>query len=153
MSNTVVFKDHGMQDLIDAMSGELPKAKVGILGDNTNREETLSNADVGIKHEFGTETLPIRSFLRVPLTDNMQKYLNKSGAFDEEALKKVIEENSLFPWLKKIAIIGETIVIDGFDSGGFGKWPPSDMTKIKVHQTLVETQQLRDSITSEVPGD
>jgi hypothetical protein len=49
--------------------------------------------------------------------------------------------------------IGETaekIIQDGFTSCGFGKWKPSDMTHKKVAMTLVETQQLMESISSEV---
>ena len=140
----------GLDQLIKAM-GKVPTARIGILGDNTNRQKNKNtNATVGAAHEFGTEKLPIRSFLRIPISENMDKYLEKSGAFDTDAIKKVIKESSLFVYWQKIALVGERIVADAFSTGGFGKWKPSDMTHKKNQQTLVETKQLRDSIASDV---
>jgi phage gpG-like protein len=69
---------------------------------------------------------------------------------DKDVLNDVLKSGTFTPWLKKVAVLAEGIVADAFASGGFGKWPPSDMTHKKNHQTLVETQQLRNSITSEV---
>ena len=48
--------------------------------------------------------------------------------------------------------VGESIVQDAFSTGGFGKWKPSRMENKQTKQTLVETQQLRNSITSDVKG-
>lgn len=139
--------------LIKALKGKLPMGRVGVLGQKgvrANPKAGPSNAEVGASHEFGTDKLPIRSFLRVPISDNLQKYLENSGAFDKEALKKVVSTATVVEWLKKVCVVAEAIVADAFNSGGFGKWTPSDMTHKKNHQTLVETQQLRNSITSEV---
>ncbi len=61
-----------------------------------------------------------------------------------------VQHSELNLLVKKVAVVAEGIVAEAFDTGGFGQWPPSDMTHKKVHQTLVETQQLRNSITSEV---
>lgn len=148
----VELKTGHLDRLIKSLSGELPSVKVGILGAKTARHGSTANtnAAVGLKHEFGQEGMPIRSFLRMPLTEQMQRYLDNSKAFTKDVLKDVLAELSIIPWLKKIGIIGETIVLDGFNSGGFGKWKPSIMTKKRNHQTLVETQQLRNSISSEV---
>lgn len=152
MSEDVQLNMKGLEDLLKAMKGKLPFARVGILGDKDTREkgDAPSNATIGARHEFGTETLPIRSFLRMPLTEQMQKYLDDSGAFTREAFAKVLKDRSLTEWVKKIGIVGEAVIADAFNTGGFGKWAPSDMTRKKNHQTLVETQQLRNSITSEV---
>ena len=153
--DTVELKTADLDKLIKSLKGNMPMVRVGILGDKNVRTSDKvgpSNAEVGASHEFGTTTVPIRSFLRVPIADNLQKYLDNSNAFDSDALKKVIATGSITEWLKKIGILAESIVADGFDSGGFGKWQPSDMTNKKNHQTLVETQQLRNSITSDVKG-
>ena len=106
-----------------------------------------SNATIGMKHEFGID-VPQRSFLRMPLTEQMQKYVNNKNAFDKEALLKVVKDKSIVPWLKKLGIIAENIVGDAFHTRGFGKWPVSAMFRKTNHQTLVETTQLRESITS-----
>jgi len=160
MSDDMKINTPGLDKIMKALSGKMPKARVGILGDKNVRGESAgstqkkqagaSNAEVGAAHEFGTATLPQRSFLRVPISEHLAKKLEETGLTDKETLKEVIKSGTLVPWLKKVAIAAEGIVLEAFDSGGFGKWKPSDMTHKKNHQTLVETQQLRNSITSEV---
>ena len=151
------YKDEGLAALISALKGQLPMAKVGIMGDKADRDadesgEILSNVDIGVKHEFGEDGMPIRSFLRKPIADKLQEYLIKAGAFEESAIRQIIDEKSLISFIKKFGIVGERIVADAFASGGFGEWPPSDMRFKKVQMTLVETQQLRNSITSGIEG-
>ncbi len=97
--------------------------------------------------------MKIRSFLRFPIALKMQKALEESGAFNEDMLKLLFAQKSLLPWVKKLAILGEGIVLDAFETGGFGYWPglsPKTWARKKNKQILVETQQLRNSITSEV---
>jgi hypothetical protein len=148
---TIYINTKGLDQLIKALNGSIPHARVGILGDKNSRDgKANSNATVGAAHEFGTSSLPIRSFLRVPISENLQRYLEKAGAFTPEAFALVLKQKSLMPWMRKIAVLAESIVADAFDSGGFGKWTPSNMDYKKNHQTLVETQQLRNSVTSEV---
>jgi hypothetical protein len=147
--------DRNLQALIKALKGKLPQLFIGVMGDKDHRKEGgLTNAVLGQIHEFGEGNMPARSWLRVPITDHMQKALEKSGFFDGDVARKMMEtvmkDKSLVPIIEKIGIVGEAIIQEGFDSGGFGKWPASDMTKKKVHQTLVETSQLRNSIGSEV---
>lgn len=125
--------------------------RIGVLGDSTVRaEDTSSNAAIGLLHEFGTERMPQRSFLRMPLITQLQKKLEQSGAFNKEALRNVIREGSFRNYIEKIMITGEAVIAEAFATGGFGAWKPSNMANKKVQQTLVETQQLRDSITSQV---
>ena len=152
MSNDVQLTTVGLDGLFKALTSQVTSAKVGILGSKTIRPEegATTNAEVGASHEYGTSKLPQRSFLRMPLNENLQFYLEKSGQFDNQTLKEVLKNRDLVPWVKKIAVIAENVVQDAFDSQGFGKWPASDMTNKKNHQTLIETQQLRNSITSEV---
>lgn len=138
----------GLDALIMAFK-EAPSVRVGILG-NDHRSDGNSNATIGAKHEFGDSTMPIRSFLRVPLAEHMQEYMEASGAFDGVVVKQIIKQKSFIEFMQKVAVIAETIVLDGFASGGFGKWKPSNMTFKKNHQTLIESNQLRSSITSEV---
>jgi len=150
MSDTIEYKDHGLKNLIAALKNKIPVAKVGVLAGKNNRKDDGTNASIGYKHEFGKDGMPQRSFLRVPLVDNLQKFLNKSNAFTEEVLLKVIDEKSLTEWVIKMGHVGENVVAEAFHSTGFGKWKKSNMSFKKVKQTLVETQQLRNSISSEV---
>lgn len=147
----IQLDDRKLRQLIKAFKNNVPEARVGVLGAKARRTaQGASNAVIGAAHEFGTSTLPIRSFLRTPITENLDRELQKAGAFDETKLKEVIRSGSITEWVKKIGIVAERIVGQAFDTGGFGKWPPSDMRRKANHQTLVETQQLRNSITSEV---
>jgi hypothetical protein len=162
----VTFKDAGLEDLVKALENNIPRVKVGVIGSSEERDEETSalnegdgsfmggdnptNAEVGVLHEFGTENLPMRSFLRMPLTEKMKKFMSEAGAFNEETLKKIMEEKSFLEFAKKMGVVAETVVLTSFDTGGFGTWIPSNMNFKKNKQTLVETQQLRNSIASEV---
>jgi phage gpG-like protein len=146
----------GMEKLERMLKQKLPKIKVGILGPKDARKDddaAGSNASIGLIHEFGTEHMPQRSFLRFPLTEKFHEYLEKSWLLNKKDLDAAIKEGGFTKIYKKVGVIAETVIIDAFDSGGFGKWEPSNMKNKKNHQTLVETQQLRNSITSEVESD
>lgn len=148
--DTFVFNDKGFKALIKAFKGQIPSVKVGVLGDKGIRSEGNSNAEILRKHEFGIG-VPVRSVLRVPIIDNLQSYLNNSKAFDPEVLKKVVADKSISGWIAKIGIVAENIVQDAFDTGGFGKWPKhGEGYENNTGMVLVDTQQLRNSIASEV---
>lgn len=155
MSETTLKLD-GLEKLLKALgSARKPVVRVGILGAAAREpikgsKTAPSNAQIGAWHEFGTSKSPVRSFLRMPLSEKLQKELDSSGALDKDTMQGVIKSGTVIPWLKKIAVLAEGIVADAFDTSGFGKWKLSNMSRKKVHQTLVETQQLRNSITSEV---
>lgn len=175
--DTVTMKTAGLDNLIKALSENASKVRLGILGSHAQRManvqtdsitgesfhdgeiSTANNAEIGLKHEFGGPStlpngkvinLPQRSFLRVPLIQQYQKYLDASGAFDRATLMSVLKKGTFEKWLSKLGMVGEQVVLEAFDTGGFGEWKESNMSFKTNHQTLVETQQLRNSITSEV---
>ncbi len=154
--NETTLKTPGLDKLLKALKAPAPIAKVGILGGKVSRppaegqKDGLTNAEIGALYEYNDGSKPGGSFLRVPISEHLEKSMKASGALDKETLAEVINSGTVIPWLKKVAIIAEGIVAEAFDTGGFGKWKPSDMSRKKNHQTLVETQQLRNSITSEV---
>lgn len=156
MSDTVEYNAKGLKQLLKALKDKMPVARVGVLSSKDSRAAVTkgysgeTNAEIGAKHEFGTDGMPVRSFLRVPIAEHLQQYLEKAGAFDEDAVKRVIAEGSLVPWVEKVGLVGEDIVQEAFDTGGFGQWKPSNMKYKHNQQTLVETTQLRKSIASEV---
>lgn len=142
----------GLNKLISMLKNDA-FVKVGILGDKDSRDEG-SNASIGARHEFGdpTHNLPIRSFLRMPITEKIESELKAAGGFDEQTLKRVMKVGSPEEFLNKIGAIAVSCVQDAFDSGGFGKWPPWSNPNYKNNtgMLLVNTQQLRNSITWEV---
>ncbi len=145
----------GLDKLLKAFKNP-PQLNVGILGggarapSKAGEKRALTNAEIGAFHEFGTSKLPQRSFLRVPLINHLNKRLIESGVLGKDEIKEAIKSGTMIPVMLKVGIVAEQIVADAFDTGGFGEWRPSNMSKKQNHQTLVETQQLRDSITSEV---
>ena len=137
----------GLEHLMSALKAKPPVLKIGVLGGGRN-------ATVGTVHEFGAPArgIPQRSFLRVPLSENLNKEIEKSGLLDQETLKEVIKTGSMVPWIKKVAVSAEAVVDDAFETSGQGKWPK---WKNKNYHNeggmlLVDTGQLRDSITTEV---
>lgn len=145
------FNSKGFDKLLKTLEESPPMAKLGVLGDGGGRsEDGDDNAAILLKHEFGSGKLPIRSVLRVPIILNLEKYVEKSGFFNMDLLKECVDMRSLKLMVAKLGIVGEQIVADAFKTRGFGQWKESNMAFKKNHETLVETGQLRTSITSVV---
>lgn len=157
--------DQEKLQLIKKLLLENPKmrARVGIMGESDARKKSDShetdapgNAQIGAWHEYGIPEgsgtrMPQRSFLRMPIILKMQEYLKKG--LDKKTFNASIEDKSLAPMYRRLGVIGRKIVLDAFASGGFGQWAPLAPYTIahkKVAQILVETQDLRNSITFEV---
>lgn len=148
-----------MNDLMKALKVDVI-GRIGVLGDKNartpsqgskNSGDVPTNADIGFKHEYGIGVTK-RSWLRVPLAENLDKFLEANGGFNEDVMKRVIANKNIKPWMKLVMATAEEVVLTGFDTGGFGKWRPSNMAYKKNHQTLVETGQLRDAVSTEIQG-
>lgn len=128
---------------------QMPKTRVGIMGDTDARGDGLSNATIGAIHEFG-HGVPQRSFLRQPLIDGLNDAIEEG--VDTVEVEEIIESGTLVPFFKKLGIIAETVVNNAFNTGGNGKWPKwiTPGYKNNTGMLLVDTQQLQDSITSVV---
>lgn len=129
--------------------------KIGIIGESTRTKsagKSKTNADIGKKHEFGEDGLPKRSFLRMPLGLRLGPALEDSSLVKdkERFAKEIVENKKLDEIFKAIGLIAEDVIKDAFQSHGFGLWEKSNMERKRTHLTLVETTQLRDSISSEV---
>lgn len=148
----------GLDKLAQALKKKPPVARVGILGAKTNRAKEKgaesTNAEIGAAHEYGSlaRGIPQRSFLRMPIGDRLQGEMERSGLLTEGETKKVLQQGTLVPWLRQVAALAEGIVKDAFNTKGFGKWPGWRIPGYtnRTGQVLVDTTQLRDSITSEV---
>lgn len=148
-------------------------ARVGVLGTKTNRvpqqpgesheqykqrvqklkkakadqseNESLTNAEIGLVHEFGSVSRNIRrrSFLEMPLTLKMPEYYKTFGA----NLMKAIDEGNIRPVFVDLGIKGVQNVQLAFATKGFGQWWQNPATG---RGSLIDTGQLRASITSDV---
>lgn len=137
-----------MQKLLNA---RLPTARIGILGSSGRSGKGATNAEVGAAHEFGTSRVPQRSFLRMPLELMMNQALEKSRAFDDDVMKLVVRTGSVLPWMQKIAVVAKDVVLGAFATAGYGRWQAwSKGYSNRTGNILVDTQQLRNSITEEV---
>lgn len=147
----------GLEQILKALKKKAPVIKVGILGGHDARSgKTTSNATIGAVHEFGdpSRNIPQRSFLRMPISTHLQKEMEASGEFDKETLQGVIKTGNLLPWAKKIAAIAEQTVAESFLTSGWGQWSAWKNPKYENNtgQLLIDTQQLRESISSTVEG-
>ena len=152
MADETTLNDEPIAKLERIFKTAFPVAQVGILGAKDSREGlSNSNATVGACHEFGTEHIAQRSFLRMPLNEHLSEAITKSGLSSEDTLKDVLSSGDAVPWMKQIAVVAEGVVKEAFASGGFGKWQAhAPGYTNNTGQLLVDTQQLRNSITHSV---
>lgn len=155
------------------------RVHVGVLGGNDARAEepgkyTPGNAEIGKVHEFGMiggispvpnpgeskqpekkgrgVTIPERSFLRMPLMAHLPDAIKKTG---KQFWRDSIVKDGIGKTLRRLGVLGEGVVQDAFATGGFGTWPKLSRRTIKAKGSaaiLIDTAQLRQSVTSRVVG-
>lgn len=117
-------------------------------GDNPS---TLTNVEIGKLHEYGSKTrnIPARSFLWMPLSMHLMDAVNaKSGV-----INKYLNMAQVHKCYELLGIVGENVVQEAFKTGGFGTWPklsPVTIARKGSDKILIDTAQLRKSITSRV---
>lgn len=150
----VTIKNKDLKNIVKGLQGPFPVARVGILGDKngrTGKKEESTNPEIGAAHEYGTSTLPQRSFLRMPISTMLDSYLDKANVFSSETFKIIARTGTIFYFMKQVAAISERVVMEAFASNGFGRWKShAPGYKNNTGQILVDTNQLRNSISSEV---
>jgi hypothetical protein len=85
----------------------------------------------------------------MPLQLKFKAAVNKLPK-DKDGVFQVVKNQSAQIILMKLGVLAKAIILQAFDTRGFGRWKPSQMQYKKVKQTLVETQQLRNSINFRV---
>ncbi len=109
----------------------------------------LTNAQIGAIHEFGSvnHSIPERSILRMPILSRLSDELKKTPLKDwEDYLIKF----GLKGLLRAIGQSAVGVIQDAFHTGGFGRWAklkPATVKRKGSTEILVETTQLRRSIT------
>lgn len=124
----------------------LPSDKVG--GKVYDDGSTIM--EVGASHEYGTDHMPVRSFLRMPF-DLKRREIN---AFIRQQFNAVLEdERSADDALEMIGIHASNISRAAFRTNGYGQWhplsPATQEAKQEAGKTtpLVWTGLLRGAIT------
>lgn len=139
---------------LEALRKSLPKdrvVRVGILGDSTFSNDSITNAELGVIHEFGTitnENIPPRSFLKMPLSRPELK-----AFVGGVKIKKLVEAGEFEKALELIGLKAEEIIDGAFRSRGYGTWAantPETIARKGSSSPLIDTGELRRSITSEV---
>ena len=116
-------------EILNVLEKDKSYLKVGVIGKTNSRSSTdgKTNAEIGLKHEFGKDGMPQRSFLRMPMNEKFfnnlegSRFLKKKDAF----AKEILEHRSLVSVLGEIGLIAEETIKSSFDDHGFGRWPQS----------------------------
>lgn len=177
---SVALNTDGLEQLRKQLADAPSKrVQVGVLGGKDARSGDESagyvpgNAEIGLVHEFGVTAgaspfkmpgvskqpvkspgmnLPERSFLRMPLITKLPVAIVAQG---KAAWRKAIVEKGVVFALKNLGVLAEGVVQDAFATGGFGTWPRLSKFTIKKKGSaaiLIDTAQLRQSVTSRVVG-
>lgn len=113
-----------LENLLKQVGGEFV-ARVGVIGSAAGEvhdsESGMTNATLGLIHEFGSESnnIPARSFLRMPLEAQQDKLMQ---TLDTGSVKESIESGDIKQVYKTLGIAAEQIVKDAFMTGGYGNW-------------------------------
>lgn len=142
----------GIEDLMQRISTN-QKVRVGVLGNKNQRDEgEAGNAEIGLKHEFGsnTENIPPRSFIRMPLEERKADIIRDMGIISGNLMENKITQTQA---LKQVGVSAENVIQSAFKTSGFGKWAKNSAETIRQKgssKPLIDTAQLRRSITSDI---
>lgn len=145
--------DRGFRDLLRRFSGIVkPKIEVGIFEQDGNRQhgsDELTVLEVAIANEFGTDSIPERSFVRAWFDENQGKC--------REAIRRMTIAVAAGKYTKEQAyeLVAQRFVGEIQRRMAQGIPPPNAETTIKLKgsdKPLIDTGQLRSSITYRVSG-
>lgn len=95
----------------------------------------------------------------MPITQYLDKKISKPGFFNQKDIDVAIQKKSLRNMIEKIAVAGLAVVLEAFDTGGFGTWKALSKTRLdqraKLNQgsqilVVPDSHQLRDSQSFEI---
>ena len=141
---------HTNSDFVKNIKKQLKSAqvKVGLpKGKGGSYEDGSSVIEVGSWHEFGTDKIPERSFIRVPVQQNMQKY--KSLA--QKEVKKIYEgKQTVDGALGILGLFMSDRMKASFTDNDWAENSPFTVALKGSSTPLIDTGQLRQSITWQV---
>lgn len=143
----------GLQELIRELGSEYV-TKVGILGSDAGKTyedgEGMTVSEVGLYNEFGTDRIPARSFLRMPIEQRQRYILEKLST---PSIRAMIEKGDIKGVYARLGFEAQNVIQGAFSTSGFGQWPPNAPSTVAAKgssKPLIDTAQLRKSITSKV---
>ena len=128
--------------------------RVGILGSEGSKEHAgtkKTNAEIGEIHELGLVAgIPKRSFLKMPLETKLFSKIES----EKENYYNALKSGKMLNWFRAVGTWAEEIIMEAFETRGFGSWTPNAPATIARKggrdTPLIDTRQLKDSITSKV---
>lgn len=103
--------------------------------------------EVGIWHEYGTQFVPMRSFLRAPFIEKRSDLVKLIDGQFKLVLEKDLETDVA---LGRVGLGARNISVGAFKTQGYGEWPDiKQSTKDAKGSSgiLIDTGLLRNSIT------
>lgn len=153
-SFSTTTKDRGYKKALESFKelSKKPSVKIGVLeksGEHKNlgSEEPLTVVEVATFNEFGTETIPERSFIRSTVDQNFEDYVEKSKTLQNKVVMQELDVK------KALSILGEQIQSDIVNAINTGIEPENSPTTIAIKgssKPLVDSGQLKQSIRYQV---
>lgn len=151
--NSVEYGMEGLEELENFLKKYKLSIKVGILSADVQREGEINNPTLGLIHELGSESANIQpnSFLIKPIQDKLYDHMKQNKLFPDQLFTKLLLSGDLPEELgEKIGAIAVGVVREAFMTNGFGEWSTKQGPNKKTGQILVDSGELRDSISYEV---
>lgn len=149
----VTMDDSGIKNLLKALTNEKISVKVGILDNSDKRPDGVSNAQIGLVHEFGSikKNINENSFIRMPLNEVFTRRLEKYDLVKESSIRKEIAElGSTKKLAEKMGALAVSVIMEAFATQGFGQWKNNRPIDNRTGMPLRDTQRLMKSITFKV---
>ena len=148
--DSIVEGDFSKLDKLVKNLGKKYYVDIGIMGKkNETVDGGLTLAGIGAVHEFGTDLIPERSFIRMPLETGQNQI---EGAVKPK-IQKLIGDGNIKRIFKLIGTAAEARIQEAFETAGFEKWAPNAESTIEQKGSdspLIDTGALRKAITSKV---
>ena len=128
-----------------------PSVVTGVLESSgvSDKDSGLTLVEVATFNEFGTESIPERSFIRSTADENFTKYLAKSDILKRKIiLQEITIKNAL-------GVMGQLIQSDIIAKINSGVEPANDPKTIAAKgssKTLIDSGQMKQSIRYKVEG-
>lgn len=142
-----IFGGGGQHKQVETRTRKGQKRRVA-----TKADSAVTNADIGLIQEMGSDTLgiPPRSWLRMPIETHKRDIVKFLGS---GVMRKMIEAGNIRGVFKALGVFCEGIIDDAFSSGGFGQWAsnaPSTIARKHSEAPLFDSGQLKRSVSSDV---
>lgn len=154
MAKKIKFENKNLKELLKSLQNDYV-LRVGIIGakasSNHDKSSSLTNADIGTFHEFGTERMPRRSFLEDSLKFKLKDFnTEKFRNLRKLAWKWIFDKKAMQNFLNILGAKCLEYIEEGFATNGFGMWKPlASSTKsiiAKKHKVLTMDKALNASM-------